>query len=1141
MRCGFVSAIIFMVAIGCTLHAAEQDVFLHSAFGWEKNLEKKDAKGTLNLLPDGVLRLYSPDQLLVRACSVDVPIEKSNPNGEEFILQYEGRTNFETVTKSSRGGMILLNLAYSDGTHERKLLGARFATSSDWASRRSTLKVSKKVKSLSLWCDLADVKGTFEIRNFRFVRIGENACSLSTEMIDKNIFGKTSESLETNLVSEKEKSVQLNSQKIPLNQKSPAPVIVSVQGKGNCSAYFSLFFYYDDGSREILRNGLIFSADDAEWTLRKSVFYPSKAVKTLVIQCTVPEGNTNFSFKDLKIENFGTRKTEPEAVQMIANPQDRLPVWIWNSSSFAPNQVLCLRQEFELPAEPVSGTLNFAADDLCKIFINGKPALEKGAFYCAPVDAAKFLKAGKNCIAAEVTNIISSAGFLMYGEVLLKDGHRIRITTGEDWKTGPAQGQDIAYSLPGYNDLLWENAIIITSVTHDHPWRERIDISRFLPGEDFAAFQKNNERIRKAIPERLIAIDRILSEEKAIGDVTYIRKNSMPFIQVSGHNVMLGAPYYNLSGNKPRSSSGFDRINRLNNIGFRVFAYPIPLDSTWKEDGSIDIKEDLETLRYILAAAPSGYLMLELVLDPPEWFVKKYPQEMIGYDSGRERVFKGDALKQPLLRPSMASEAWMKLCGNAMAECIAQIEKSPVGKRVVAYMPTYGVYAEWHYYGMENEMPDTSIPMLHWFRKYLKEKYQTDSALQKAWHDNSLTLQDAPRPVREQRLIHKDGQPYTANMDCRVPDFDSSIGLAINHCQEYFNTCVRHTAKRKVLVGNYSGYFFGMSYPAFGWHTGTPEIMNSDKMDFQVSPFPYGWRYSGQSGMPRSVWESYALHQKVAIMEADTRTHQSGPIAGKTSNCTADSIAQINREFCNAFTRGGTLWYYDFNRAWFDYPEYFQAFQKLLKMWNSEASDVTRVSEIAVVCDFSSVPYHTAAVSPNTYAASLTSNPTNELNFIGAPYDAILMEDLIDGKAPKYKFYVVLNLVHNTPEKEASIRKLLVQGAKFLFIYHPEWIGVPPDGVTYAENYKIPRTQLRSMAEQAGVHFYCDDLNTMVFACRGFVGAHRKEPGTITLKLRQPCKSIQQVLPTEKQMQGGEKIEYAHPEYGTVLFRIRPR
>ena len=1115
-----------------SLCGVPQEVFLQSAFGWRKNVEKKNARGTLHLSADDGLKLSSPDHLLVRAVSTDVPVENCAEN-ERFLLEYEGRSHIESLIKPARGGMILLNINYADGTRERKLLGSRFTQTTDWKSRKADLQVSKKVKSLSLWCALADSKGTFEIRKFRFTRSGRG-----TFVSPRNTYENVFKTPEVILVSTEGKGAVLNAKTIVLAQKQAAPVIVSMRCKGDCDAYFAVTFLFEDGSRQMLRNGLVFSDDDKEWTFRKSVFYPPRPVRYLGISCFVPKGNKNFSFKEVKVEDFGERRDQVQAVKVPSNPQDRLPTWIWSGSGFAARQTICLRQEFELPEEPVSGTLNFAADDFCKIFINGRTALKSGSFHCDPVDAAGFLKKGRNCIGAEVTNLVSSAGFLMYGEVKLKSGKKIRITTGTDWKTGAAQGEDSAFSCNGYDDRLWSNAVIINSVTHDHPWRERIRLERFLPEKDYKAYLANNERIKKIMPQQLAAIGEKLEKEKSAGDISFIRKNNLPFINVAGHNVSLGAPYFCAARIDPASISGFDRLSRLNRLGFRVFKNQIYLDTAWKEDGSVDLKVPIERLRHILAAAPDGYLIVGINADPPEWFVKKYPQEMIGYDSTAERIYKGDALKDPLLRPSMASELWLDLCGKAIENAVSQLENSPIGKRIVAYMPTYGVYSEWHYYGMARHMPDTSIPMLKFFRSFLREKYKNDTALQKAWHDGSVNLKDAPRPTRARRLRQKNGTPYKPAEDCRVPDFDQAMGLAVNRCQEHFNSCVRRAAKRRVLVGNYSGYFFGMAYPAFGWHTGTPRIMDSDKMDFQVSPFPYGWRYSGQSGMPRSVWESYAFNNKVAIMEADTRTHQSGPIAGKTSTCMADSIGQINREFCNCFTRGGALWYYDFDRAWLDYPEYERTFEKLLKIWNSENADVARVSEMAVVCDFDSVPYHTAAVNPNTYAATLISHSANEMNFVGAPYDAILMEDVLNGKAPDYKFYVVLNMINNTPAKEAAMRQLLARGAAVLFVSSPEWRGKAPAGADYAKDPKVSRRELRALAAKAGVHFYCDDLDSMVFACRGFVGVHRKASGEVTLNLPKHSADIQQVLPQQKKMGQGREIKYTHPEFGTVLFKI---
>ncbi len=471
---------------------------------------------------------------------------------------------------------------------------------------------------------------------------------------------------------------------------------------------------------------------------------------------------------------------------------------------------------------------------------------------------------------------------------------------------------------------------------------------------------------------------------------------------------------------------------------------------------------------------------------------------------------------------------------------IDKLEGSLIGKRIIGYMPTYGIYSEWHYYGMANDMPDTGIPMQHAFSQYLKDKYKTDKALQTAWKDKTVTLDNARIPSAEARLARKNGEIFKNGTDCRVLDFDDCMALSVNRCQDFFNARAKSSAGRPVLVGNYSGYFFGMQYPAVGWQTRTPEMLNSKSMDFQVSPIPYALRKSGDSAMPRGVFDSYPFHGKVPIMEADTRTHLSVSSAGASSTCMKDTIGQLTREFCNAFTHGAAIWYYDFNLGWYDHPEYLNLFTKLLDIWKRDDIDVTRVSEVAVVCDFDSVPYHTSEsnMNGNFFTYCLISRNTNELNFIGAPNDTILMEDLISDQAPKYKFYLFLNLVHITSEKEAAVRRLLSRGAKALFLCSPDLKGKLPTGAIFSSTPFVKRDELRTLASSAGVHIYCDDPDSLVFASRGFVGVHRKSAGTVTLELPRKAKSIQRVLPENSQMPPGNRIVFQHQEFDTDLFKV---
>lgn len=138
-----------------------------------------------------------------------------------------------------------------------------------------------------------------------------------------------------------------------------------------------------------------------------------------------------------------------------------------------------------------------------------------------------------------------------------------------------------------------------------------------------------------------------------------------------------------------------------------------------------------------------------------------------------------------IMRPSMASEPWMNDTAQVLTEYIRQLEATPAGKRIVLYHTAYGIYAEWHYFGMVKDLPDTSKPMQKAFIAYLKDKYQNDTALQEAWKDSKVTLENAQIPSAQQRLAIKDGDIFVPGSDCRVIDFTDCMAAAVNNCQTH--------------------------------------------------------------------------------------------------------------------------------------------------------------------------------------------------------------------------------------------------------------------------------------------------------------------------------------------------------------------
>ncbi len=808
--------------------------------------------------------------------------------------------------------------------------------------------------------------------------------------------------------------------------------------------------------------------------------------------------------------------------------------WIWHEGKAEDGEYLWVRHHLKLDAVPESGFIHIAGDDHYTFHLNGV-AQFGGGFGTCTLDARR-LKAGDNVFAFNVRNDVGEAGLLVYGELIV-GGKKMTVVTDKTWKVKRANKTDVGWEKDGFDDSTWLFAKEIRGVTDLHVWKSLIKVKDFLSQEEFAVEEAARLKMEFVVNEGLATARAKLATETKPQKVEFVRINNVPFISLDDGKKLLSAPYINTCVINALDSMKFEKLKRYASVGYHVAMSHAGMAQLWKADGSIDTAEAEKRLMNLLAAFTDSYIIMCISLDPPKWFLDKYPDELIRYGSSDKLTDVGDVLTNPVRRPSMASRLWMEQAGEALARVISNFEKSEGGKRIIAYHLNYGVYAEWHYYGMANQMPDISAPMQRAFKAYLREKYKTDNALQAAWKDTTVTLENAKIPSNEKRMEQRDGVLVRAGQDCRCPDFYDCLAREVNNCQAFFDRTARKASGRRPLIGNYTGYFFGMTYPAVGYQTRTPEILKTDASDYQTSPFSYAFRASGSSGLPRAVFEAYALNGKVGLLEADNRTHQA--TIPSTCYCKEDSVGQIAREFCNALTKGAAMWYYDFEFWWYDYPEYYELFPKFVKIW-SEQQDATRISQMAGVCDYDSIPYHTAAVNPNKFTNKICSVAANEMYYAGAPFDTIFMEDLDNPKTPKYKIYVFYNLVHLTEKKVQAVKRLLKEGATLVFICSPDLeplLKNEPKAI-FAKDNEMTRREFHNLLVANNIHCYTDDIGAVLFASRGLVGIHRKEAGPANIWLPNKPKRIIQLLPERREIEPSELITYEHPFAGTSLFRI---
>ena len=808
--------------------------------------------------------------------------------------------------------------------------------------------------------------------------------------------------------------------------------------------------------------------------------------------------------------------------------------WIYKNGKPQKGESVWLRCSLTLDAAPASGFLHVAGDDLQTFYINGRK-IYTGGFRTGKI-SAKHLKAGVNILASKVKNDIGEGGLLVYGELMV-NGKKVIVKSDKSWKAMLAAADDKDWAKTDFDDSKWESAKELRDVTAPHIWKKLITPTDFMSKEEIESEKQELEKLNAIINEHVAKVKAKLAQETKPTKAEFIRINNVPFIRLDNGKKLLSAPYMKI-WHDSLYPYNFEKLKRYGSVGYQVVAAArCHMKFIWKEDGTVDTSEAEKALLHLLAAFPDAYIIYLISLDPPEWFAEKYPDELMQYGSGRKLTRdSGSQLTTPIKRPSMASERWKEMAGEVLKKIISNLEKTEAGKRIIGYQINYGIYTEWHHYGMENQMPDTSISMQKAFSKYLREKYADDEALRKAWLDNTVTLANAKIPSKADRMKWTDGKIFRPGMDCRCIDFYDCVAVEINKCQTYFNRIAKKASGREPLIGNFSGYFFDMNYPAIGYQTRTPEMMKSDAVDYQASPYSYQHRGIGNSGLPRSPFESYIFNEKIALLEADVRVYPHSPdvhLRNKT-----DSFGHIYREFCNAITRGATLWFNEQAPWCYDGPEYYELFPKLLKIWN-ERHDATRVSEIAGVCDFDSIAYHTAAVNPNNFTRRINSYSANEMYFAGSPFDIILVEDLDNPKVPQYKIYVFYNLVHVTDKKLKAVRKLLKNGATCIFICAPELEKILKNekNVVFTNNKTLTRAELRKIAKAVNVHCYSDDPTAVLFASRGLVGIYRPKTGPAVIHLPKVPKKVEQILPVRKIFAPAADIKFTHND-GTTLFSV---
>lgn len=485
----------------------------------------------------------------------------------------------------------------------------------------------------------------------------------------------------------------------------------------------------------------------------------------------------------------------------------------------------------------------------------------------------------------------------------------------------------------------------------------------------------------------------------------------------------------------------------------------------WVAPDRFDYSGFEERVKMLLDADPDAYFFPRLYLSSPRWWDEKHPDDLVTFDAGDGRpqpFFHSSADKRV---PSWASEAWRRDTATALRRFIEHVRHSPYADRVVGYHLASGTTEEWMMWGgNEGKWVDFSPANVARFRGWLKEKYRTADALQRAWADPIVTLDSAAIPTRRQREATTLATLRDPQSERQVIDFYDYNALLVADTIACFAKVVKESTRRKSLVGVFYGYVLqlcGEQRQQNAGHTALQKVWNCPDVDFVTSPTSYAFRTPG-TGYSHfmSLTDSVKLHGKLWFDENDIRTWL---LKGETlrswgqTDSYEQTRGQLQREFANVLCQAVGQWWFDMGGGWYDDPRILADIGAMNRI--AEASlawDRAPADEIAVVVDDRSL--HLMQVA-NRLSRPLLLEQLPELGRLGAPVGFYALGDL-EQLAPR-KMYVFLNAFAPSAAERRAIERLKGQGRVLVWLYAP--------GV-----YREGRVDPAGMEELTGVHIAMD-------------------------------------------------------------------
>lgn len=507
-------------------------------------------------------------------------------------------------------------------------------------------------------------------------------------------------------------------------------------------------------------------------------------------------------------------------------------------------------------------------------------------------------------------------------------------------------------------------------------------------------------------------------------------------------------------------------VDNVSEIFFTWMKWGQNCTGWWLAPGEYNFARIEDRLHAIIAGNPNARIIMRIKMNVPNWWLARYPEELSVNEHG---------VRSP--QPAMSSERWLNDACAMLTDVVKYFEQSPLAKHIIGYHPAGGGSSEWFWWNYEKGLQDYSPANTAVFRSWLKNKYGTDAALQRAWRNPTVTLADATVPSVARRNASEDGIFRDVLSTQDLTDYRLFMSDVTSTAIARAVRAVRAGLSTRKLVGVFYGYAHylagntGQRLDNLGFQ-GLHTVLSDPELDFLCAPTVYDRRRGGQEGdYIVAPTASLQLHNKLYWDEADIRTHLAE--SNETYGCTSpdETSAVLWRTFGHSLTKGCYLWWFLLaGNASFHTERIMNDISTMARL-DRELIDRSRrsLADIAVFSDELSMHYLN---SKQPMLRNYSRNAFTELARLGAPSDCYILDDITHPQLPHYKLYIFLNAFYMTPERRQAIHDRLARdGATALWFYAPGYLG--PDGndcqgMTKLTGFSFTRQEI---SQDAGVEW----------------------------------------------------------------------